>query len=80
MSEIGAFEAKTHLPQLLRRVEAGERFVITKHGRPLAELVPFRSWDSGKVQSAIDALKEFQRTHSLGGIPVRQMIEEARNH
>jgi len=80
VSEIGAFEAKTHLPQLLRRVEAGERFVITKHGRPLAELVPFRSWDSGKVQSAIDALKEFQRTHSLGGIPVRQMIEEARNH
>ncbi len=80
MSEIGAFEAKTHLPQLLRRVEAGERFVITRHGRPLAELVPFRSQDSGKVQSAIDALKEFQRTHSLGGIPIRQMIEEARKH
>lgn len=78
MSEIGSFEAKTHLPQLLRRVEAGERFVITRHGRPLAELVPIRSWDAGKVQSAIDALKEFQRTHSLGGIPVRQMVEEAR--
>ena len=67
MSEIGAFEAKTHLPQLLRRVEAGERFVITRHGRPLAELVPFRARDAGKVQSAIDALKEFQRTHSLSG-------------
>ncbi len=80
MSEIGAFEAKTHLPQLLRRVEAGERFVITRHGRPLAELVPFRSRDSGKVQSAIDTLKEFQRTHSLGGTPVRQMVEEARKH
>ena len=80
MSEIGAFEAKTHLPQLLRRVEAGERFVITRHGRPLAELVPFRSRDAVKVQSAIDALKKFQRTHSLGGTPVRQMIEEARRH
>lgn len=78
MSEIGAFEAKTHLPQLLRRVEAGERFVITRHGRPLAELVPFRWRDSGKVQSAVDALKEFQPTHSLGGTPVRQMVEEAR--
>lgn len=78
MSEIGAFEAQTHLPQLLRRVEAGERFVITRHGRPLAELVPLRSRDSGKVQSAIDALKEFQRTHSLCGTPVRQMVEEAR--
>lgn len=80
VSEIGAFEAKTHLPQLLRRVEAGERFVITKHGRPLAELVPFRLRDSGKVQSAIDALKEFQRTHSLGEVPVRQLVEEARKY
>jgi len=78
--EIGAFEAKTRLPQLLRRVEAGERFVITRHGRPLAELVPFQPRDSRKVQSAIDALKEFQRTHSLGGLSVRQMIEEARKY
>ena len=80
MPEIGAFEAKTRLPQLLRRVEAGERFVITRHGRPLAELVPFQPRDSGKVQCAIDALKEFQRTHSLGGLSVRQMIEEARKY
>ena len=80
MPEIGAFEAKTRLPQLLRRVEAGERFVITRHGRPLAELVPFQPRDSGKVQSAIDALKEFQRTHSLGGLSVRQMVEEARKY
>ena len=80
MPEIGAFEAKTRLPQLLRRVEAGERFVITRHGRPLAELVPFRPRDTRKVQSAIDALKEFQRTHSLGGLSVRQMVEEARRY
>ncbi len=80
MSEIGAFEAKTRLPQLLRRVEAGERFVITRHGRPLAELVPFRPRDTRKVQSAIDSLKEFQRTHSLGGLSVRQMVEEARKY
>ena len=80
MSEIGAFEAKTRLPQLLRRVEAGERFVITRHGRPLAELVPFRPRDTRKVQSAIDALKEFQRTHSLGGLSVRQMVEEVRKY
>jgi prevent-host-death family protein len=38
MSEIGAYEAKTHLPKLLERVEKGERFVITRHGRPVAEL------------------------------------------
>ncbi len=55
MSEIGAFEAKTHLPKLLQRVEAGERFIITRHSRPVAELIPFRQHDSAKVQSAINS-------------------------
>lgn len=80
MAEIGAFEAKTHLPQLLQRVQAGERFVITKHSRPVAELVPFQSRDSGRVQSAIDALKEFQKTHSLDGLSVRTIVEKARKY
>lgn len=37
---VGAFEAKTHLSQLLDEVEAGEKIVITRHGKPVAELVP----------------------------------------
>ena len=80
MSEIGAFEAKTHLPQLLQRVQAGERFVITKHNRPVAELIPFRPRDTAKVRSAIDDLKAFQETHSLGGLSVRRLVEEARRY
>ena len=80
MSEIDASEAKTNLPRLLARVQAGERFVITKHNRPVAELIPFRERDSGRVRYAIDDLKAFQKTHSLGGISVRQMIEEGRQH
>ena len=80
MSEIGAFEAKTHLPQLLQRVQAGERFVITRHNRPVAELIPFRPRDTAKVRSAIDDLKAFQETHSLGGLSVRRLVEEARRY
>ena len=80
MSEIGAFEAKTHLPRLLKRVQAGERFVITRHNRPVAELIPFRTHDAGKIQAAIDDLKAFQNTHDLGGLSVRQMIEEERRY
>ena len=80
MSEIGAFEAKTHLPQLLQRVQAGERFVITKHNRPVAELIPFQPRDTAKVRSAIDDLKAFQETHSLGGLSVRRLVEEARRY
>ena len=78
MSHVGAFEAKTHLPRLLRRVTAGERFVITRHGRPVAELIPYRATDVAKVRAAIDDLKAFQDTHSLGGLSVRDMIEEGR--
>ncbi len=80
MAEVGAFEAKTRLPQLLRRVEAGERFVITRRNRPVAELVPVRPRDAGKVQAAIETLKAFQSAHSLGGVSVRQLIEDARKY
>lgn len=80
MSEIGAFEAKTNLPRLLKRVQAGERFVITRHNHPVAELIPFRERDSGRVRDAIDDLKAFQKAHSLGAPSVRQMIKEGRRH
>ena len=39
MSQIGAFEAKTHLSELLDRVELGEELVIAHRGRPVARLV-----------------------------------------
>jgi len=40
MRSIGAYEAKTHLPRLLDEVAKGERITITKHGHPVAMLVP----------------------------------------
>jgi len=38
--QIGAYEAKTKLPELLRQVAAGQRFTITHRGRAVAELGP----------------------------------------
>ncbi len=40
MKEIGAFEAKNNLGKLLDRVEHGEELIITRHGRPVAKLIP----------------------------------------
>jgi len=40
MIEVGAFEAKNTLGSLLDRVERGEEVVITRHGKPVARLVP----------------------------------------
>ncbi len=40
IKEIGAFEAKTRLSEILDRVDNGDVYVITKRGRPVAELRP----------------------------------------
>ncbi len=40
MIQVGAFEAKNTLGALLDRVEDGEEVLITRHGRPVARLVP----------------------------------------
>ncbi len=80
MREVGAYEAKTHLPKLLERVEQGERFLITRHGRPVAELVPVRRRSKEQVRDAIEGLKAFQASHSLGGISIRELIEDGRKY
>jgi prevent-host-death family protein len=53
MAKVGAYEAKTHLPKLLERVEKGERIVITRHGRPVAELVPVARRDTAAIAKAL---------------------------
>lgn len=80
MSEIGAREARAHLPQLLERVEAGERFVITRHKRPIAELIPYRGVDTDQIRAAIDSLREFRESHSLGGLAIQELIGEGRRY
>ena len=39
MEMIGAYEAKTHLAKLLKRVVRGEHLTITRHGKPVALLI-----------------------------------------
>ena len=53
MKEIGSYDAKTNLPEILRRVEAGETFTITNRGKPVADLVPSRASALLKAQTAI---------------------------
>jgi len=52
--EIGAYDAKTKLPEILRRVEAGEAFTITNRGKPVADLIPSNSDKTAKSRSAIN--------------------------
>ena len=54
--EIGAYDAKTRLPEILRRVEAGESFTITNRGRAVADLLPSRSASKKKAVQAVTNL------------------------
>ena len=76
-AEVGAYEAKTHLPALLERVARGEQITITKHGRPVARLVPIGKGDPERRRAAVEALRDFAKGRILG-VPVRQLIEEGR--
>ncbi|MCB1387911.1 MAG: type II toxin-antitoxin system prevent-host-death family antitoxin [Rhodobacteraceae bacterium] len=49
MREIGAFEAKTHLSELLVAVEAGETITITRRGKPVAQLTPVTDLPTGRA-------------------------------
>lgn len=79
METVGSFEAKTHLPQLLERVAQGEEFTITKHGKPVARLVPAAATKpKPDVRAAVEAMKQLRKGQTLGGLSVRAMIEEGR--
>lgn len=79
METVGAFEAKTHLSDLLERVEQGEAFTITRHGKPVAKLVPAASARSeADAREAVERLLEFGRGRSLKGLTIRELIDEGR--
>ncbi|WP_165229389.1 type II toxin-antitoxin system Phd/YefM family antitoxin [Aquisphaera insulae] len=79
MESVGSFEAKAHLPQLLERVAQGEEFTITEHGKPVARLVPVAATrPRPDVRAAVEAMKQLRKGQSLGGLSVRDMIEEGR--
>jgi prevent-host-death family protein len=77
MAEIGAYEAKTHLPQLLERVQKGERFVITKHGRPVAELVPVAAREVERIRRAIAELRRVRGGLARRGVKLRTILKKA---
>ena len=77
MEQIGVREAKARFSELLRRVEKGERFEITKHGVPVAVLKPVTA-RRRDVKKVIEALKEFRKEHTLGDYKVKDLIEEGR--
>ena len=79
MKSVGAYEAKTHFAELLREVENGETIIVTRHGLPVARLSPMEK-EADDAAAAIEELHRYRREHrpTLGGISIREFIEEGR--
>jgi prevent-host-death family protein len=79
MREIGAFEAKNKLGQLLDHVEHGEEIVITRRGRAVARLVPAtQGVDRDKARRAVAGILELSKGVTLGGLSIKDLINEGR--
>ena len=76
--QVGAFEAKTHLAELLRQVEEGRSFEICRRGKPIARLVP-PSKANGHVQTS-EVREAFRsvRKRVSGRVNIRALIEAGR--
>lgn len=76
---VGAYQAKTHLSELLEKVEAGEEITITKHGSPVARLVPVNKRASTDERTAaIRRIQALARGLSLDGLKIKDLISQGR--
>jgi prevent-host-death family protein len=80
MKTVGLYEAKTHLGELIKVVEHGETLVVTRHGVPVARVVPYRD-EFADAAAAIEDWRRYRREHNIrlgGGVTIRELIEEGR--
>lgn len=67
MKEVGAFEAKNKLGHLLDLAERGEEVVITRHGKPVARLVPAKgAVNRDQAHAALRRIRERAQQLKLG--------------
>jgi prevent-host-death family protein len=78
--QIGAFEAKTHFSQIIEKVESGADFIITKRGKPVAKIIPFKQEREMTYQEAVAKLIEMRKLYrgKPGDFNIREAIEEGR--
>jgi prevent-host-death family protein len=76
MREVGVYDAKARLTKLLAEVERGEAITITRHGRPVARLVPVETSDTQR--DIVADFAAFRRKHPLRGLRVKDLVDEGR--
>jgi prevent-host-death family protein len=75
--EVGSFEAKTRLAELLRETERGRSFTIRRRGKAVARLVPPEDDDESNYSELLEEFREI-RERVGPGLSIRELIEEGR--
>lgn len=79
MKQVGAFEAKTRLGQLLDWIEAGEEIAITRRGKVVAHMVPpHADSDPERSRRAAARIRERRAGVTLGGLAIKDLVAEGR--
>jgi prevent-host-death family protein len=83
MKTIGSLEAQEQFSELLERAANGEQIVITRNNRPLAMLIPAPEAVEPKdsdLEQVVKEMLDYRDRHgpTLGGITIRELIEEGR--
>lgn len=79
MITVGIFEAKSSLGQLVQSAAAGETVVLTRRGKPVAEIrAPQAEIGQENAAQAIEALRKFRRGNRVGTFDATELIAEGR--
>ncbi len=77
-TEIGAFDAKTKLSEILRKVDQGECFTITVRGRAVADVVPTRARNQRAIDEAVQQLLAMPKISGVSAETIKEWIEDGR--
>jgi prevent-host-death family protein len=79
MKSVGIFEGKTHFSALIEAARSGETIIVTKNGEPVAQIGPVGT--PPKDDRAAEAIERIlSSTATLGGLTIRQLIDEGRRY
>jgi prevent-host-death family protein len=78
MERIGIYDARAKLSELIDRVQSGEEVVLTRHGEPVARLVPEKARRKRSRAAAVARIRALSKKLNIRDVDVRKLIEEGR--
>jgi prevent-host-death family protein len=77
-TQVGSFDAKAKLSELLRQVKHGKRYTITLRGRPVADLIPNENSVCQNSHAAVERMRSIRKISGVSGKMIAEWITEGR--